>query len=142
VSVPINDQGINGPAKYARAYLYGCGDNGVATTQNQKLRLLENDVLQARDPYNILGYAQPTDGDPLQDVDWYVFGNQLAAGQAAARYAQSTPAWAKAFDVLADTPGSARTGFGCGTSRRCRSRRPWRSGLPTPNRLSPIRRCS
>jgi hypothetical protein len=65
VSVPINDQAINGPARYARAYLYGCGDNGVATTQNQTLTLLQNDVLRARDPYNILGYAQPTNGDPL-----------------------------------------------------------------------------
>jgi endoglucanase len=111
VSVPIHDQGINGPAKYARAYLYGCGENGVATTHNQTLTLLQNDVLQARDPANVLGYAPPTNGDPLQNVDWYVFGDQLGAGQAAAHYQQSNPAWAKAFSVLADTPGSGSYRF-------------------------------
>ena len=111
VSVPINDQGINGPAKYARAYLYGCGDNGVATTHNQTLTLLQNDVLQPRDPSNVLGYAAPTSGNPLQNVNWYIFGNQLAPGKAAARYANSNPAWARAFQVLADTPGSGSYRF-------------------------------
>jgi hypothetical protein len=111
VGVPINDQGINGPAKYARAYLYGCGDNGVATTHNQTLTLLQNDVLATRDPSNVLGYAPPTNGDPLQNVDWYVFGDQLAPGKAATRYANSNPAWAKAFQVLADTPGSGSYRF-------------------------------
>jgi endoglucanase len=111
VTVPINDQGINGPAKLARAYLYGCGDNGVSTTQDQTLTLLQNDVLQTRDPSNVLGYAPPTDGDPLQHVDWYVFGDQIAAGKAAASYQQSNPAWAQAFNVLADTPGSGSYRF-------------------------------
>lgn len=111
VSVPIHDQGINGPAKYARAYMYGCGDNGVAATPNQTLTLLQNDPLQPRDPANILGYQQPTNGDPLQNVNWYVFGGQSVAGQAAERYQHSNPAWAKAFDVLADTPGSGSWRF-------------------------------
>jgi hypothetical protein len=111
VYVPINDQGINGPAKYARAFMYGCGDHGVAKTQNQLITLLQNDPLQARDPANILGYAQPTDGDPLQNVNWYVFGNQSIAGQAAQRYRSSKPAWAKAFGVLANTPGSGSWRF-------------------------------
>ncbi len=111
VTVPINDQGINGPAKYARAYLYGCGANGVSTTHNQTLTLLQNDALQTRDPTNVLGYAPPTNGDPLQNVNWYVFGDQIAAGKAAAQYAQSNPAWADAFKVLADTPGSGSYRF-------------------------------
>ena len=34
-----------------------------------------------------------------------------AAGQAAARYEQSNPAWAQAFHVLADTPGSGSYRF-------------------------------
>jgi endoglucanase len=111
VYVPVHDQGINGPPKYARAYMYGCGDNGVATTHNQTITLLQNDPLQVRDPENVLGYAQPTDGDPLQNVQWYVFGDQSAAGQAAERYKHSHPAWAKAFDVLANTPGSGSMRF-------------------------------
>jgi endoglucanase len=111
VYVPINDQGIDGPAKYARAYMYGCGDNGVTRTPNQVITLLQNDPLQARDPANILGYQQPTDGDPLQYVDWYVFGKASIAGQAAERYRSSNPAWSKAFDVLADTPGSGSWRF-------------------------------
>jgi endoglucanase len=111
VYVAIHDQGIDGPAKQARAFMYGCGDNGVATTRNQTITLLQNDPLQARDPTNPLGYAPPTDGDPLQNVDWYVFGKQIAAGQAAAHYQHSNPAWSKAFDVLADTPGSGSWRF-------------------------------
>lgn len=112
VDVPIHDQGINGPSKYARAYLYGCGDGGsAATPSSETLTLLQNDPLQARDPSDILGYGAPTDGDPLQNVDWYVFGTQTAAGRAAERYQHSNPAWAKAFDVLADTPGSGSWRF-------------------------------
>jgi endoglucanase len=111
VYVPIHDQGINGPAKYALAYMYGCGDNGVPTTHEQTITLLQNDPLQARDPANILGYQQPTDGDPLQYVNWYVFGDQSAAGQAAVRYRKAHPAWARAFDVLAHTPGSGSMRF-------------------------------
>ncbi|HET9126333.1 MAG TPA: hypothetical protein VFN65_15750, partial [Solirubrobacteraceae bacterium] len=111
VYLPITDQGINGPAKYARAYMYGCGDGGVSTTPNQTITLLQNDPLQARDPANILGYQQPTDGDPLQYVNWYVFGAQSVAGQWAARYRTSKPAWSRAFNVLADTPGSGSMRF-------------------------------
>jgi len=91
--------------------MYGCGDNGVANTPNQVITLLQNDPLQARDPANILGYQQPTDGDPLQYVNWYVFGKASIAGQAAEHYRASHPAWAKAFDVLADTPGSGSWRF-------------------------------
>jgi hypothetical protein len=111
VYLPIHDQGINGPAKLARAYMYGCGDNGVPNTPNQTITLLQDDPLQARDPANILGYQQPTDGDPLQNVDWYVFGDQSVAGQEAGRYAHSDPAWSSAFNVLAKTPGSGSWRF-------------------------------
>jgi endoglucanase len=111
VDFPVHDQGIAGPSKYARAYLYGCGDGGSSATPNQIITLLQNDRLQVRDPSNVLGYAQPTDGDPLQHADWYVFGNQIVAGQTAARYKHSNPAWSKAFDVLADTPGSGSWRF-------------------------------
>jgi hypothetical protein len=111
VDIPINDQGINGPPKFARAYLYGCGLGGSSATPNQTITLLQDDALQPRDPSNILGYAPPTNGDPLQNVDWYVFGNQIAAGQAAQRYQHSEPSWSKAFDTLADTPGSGSWRF-------------------------------
>jgi hypothetical protein len=111
VDIAIHDQGLTGPPKYARAYMYGCGLGGSSATPNETITLLQNDSAQARDPSNILGYAQPTDGDPLQNVDWYVFGNQIAAGQAADRYKHSNPAWSKAFDVLADTPGSGSWRF-------------------------------
>jgi endoglucanase len=111
VYVTIHDQGINGPSKYARAYLFGCGDGGVATTHNVTITLLQNDPLAVRDPTNVLGYAAPTDGDPLQNVNWYVFGKQIAAGQAAARYTHSNPAWSAAFHVLSDTPGSGSWRF-------------------------------
>ena len=111
VFLPIHDQGINGPSELARAYMYGCGDQGVPTTPNQTITLLQNDPLQPRDPANVLAYQQPTTGNPLQHVNWYVFGNQSTAGQAAERYAHSNPAWSKAFDVLAQTPGSGSMRF-------------------------------
>ncbi len=56
---------------------------------------------------NPLGYPQaPTDGDPLQNVRWYVFGANSPAGQAANQYTTSNPAWASDLDVIANTPGS------------------------------------
>ncbi len=111
VYVPIHDQGINGPPKYARAYLYGCGEGGVPATPKETITLRQNDPLARRESANVLGYQQPTDGDPLQHVNWYVFGNNSVAGQAAARYRHSHPAWSKAFDVLADTRGSGSMRF-------------------------------
>jgi hypothetical protein len=111
VFVPIHDQGIHGPAKLARAYMFGCGDGGSAATNNQTLTLLQNDPMPARDPANVLGYAAPTNGDPLQNVQWYLFGNLSAAGQAADHFKHSNPAWSKAFDVLSDTPGSGSWRF-------------------------------
>ena len=111
VYLPVHDQGINGPAKLARAYMYGCGDQAVPDTRNQTVTLLQNDPLQIRDPANVLGYQQPTDGDPLQNVDWYIFGKQSTAGQMADSYRSSNPGWSKAFDVLADTPGSGSMRF-------------------------------
>ena len=111
VDVTIHDQGINGPPKYARAFLYGCGDGGHSTTPNETITLLQNDPLQARDPSNVLGDAPPTDGDPLQNVKWFVYGGMSGAGQAAAHYAHTNPAWSSAFKVLADTPGSASYRF-------------------------------
>jgi endoglucanase len=111
VYVPIHDQGINGPSRYARAYMYGCGDGGVAATPNETITLRQDDPLQPREPSNVLGYQQPTNGDPLQDVNWYVFGSNSVAGQAAKRYRSSKPAWSKAFKVLADTRGSGSMRF-------------------------------
>jgi endoglucanase len=111
VYVPIHDQGINGPAERARAYMYGCGMGGAASTPNQTITLLQNDPVPARDPTNVLGYQQPTNGDPLQFADWYIFGAGSAASQAARRYEHSNPAWSKAFDVLANTPGSGSMRF-------------------------------
>lgn len=111
VYLPIHDQGINGPSESARAYMYGCGENGVPNTRNQTITLLQNDPLAPRDATNTLGYQQPTNGDPLQFVNWYVFGNQSTAGQTAARYQHSHPAWSKAFNLLANTPGSGSMRF-------------------------------
>jgi endoglucanase len=103
VYLPIDDQGINGPAELARAYMYGCGEGGVASTPNQTITLLQNDLVPARDAGNVLGYQQPTNGDPLQYAMWYIFGAGSAAGLAAEH---SKPSWSKAFNVLANTPGS------------------------------------
>jgi endoglucanase len=111
VYITIHDQHINGPAKYARAYMYGCGDGDTTDTPNETITLLQNDPLDTRDPTNVLGYGVSTNGDPLQNVDWYVFGKQIAAGQAAQRYKHSKPSWSKAFSLLADTPGSGSWRF-------------------------------
>lgn len=110
VYLPIHDQGINGPAVFARAYMYGCG-GGVADTPNQTITLLQNDAVPARDPTNVLGYQQPTNGNPLQYASWYIFGASSAAGLAAEHYKHSNAAWSEAFHVLADTPGSGSVRF-------------------------------
>ena len=111
VYLPIHDQGLNGPAESARAYMYGCGMGGVASTTNQTITLLQNDPVPARDPTNVLGYQQPTNGDPLQFANWYIFGANSAASLAAKHYQNSNPPWSTAFDVLANTPGSGSVRF-------------------------------
>ena len=105
--VTIHDQGINGPMRFARAYLYGAHPQPLGTPSQATIELLQNDPLDVKDPENPLGYTQtPTDGDPLQYVKWYVFGSQTAPGKYAHVYEGSHPAWAQALDKLAMTPGS------------------------------------
>lgn len=105
--VTVDDQGINGPPRYASAYIFGPSIGALGNPSKATLELLQNDPLQNRDPQNPLGYAHtPTDGDPLQFVQWYVFGDTIAPGAFAARYASSNPAWSQALHELAYTPGS------------------------------------
>lgn len=107
VYLTINDQGINGPARHAFVFLYNCGSPGVATlSPDATLNLLQDDPLQTRLAGNPLNYATPTDGDPLQFVNWYVFGTQTPAGRASITYRKSHPNWARAAHVIAFTPGS------------------------------------
>ncbi len=105
--VTIRDQGINGPTRYATAYIFGPSLGTVGSPSKATLDLLQNDPLQSRDQPNPLGYANaPSDGDPLQFVRWYVFGNSVAPGELASEYASSNPAWSNALHKLAYTPGS------------------------------------
>ena len=105
--VTIHDQGINGPMRFARAYLYGAHPQPLGAPSTATIELLQNDPLDVRDPENPLGYPRtPTDGDPLQYVRWYVFGSQTAPGAYAHVYEGSHPSWAHALDKLAMTPGS------------------------------------
>jgi endoglucanase len=123
--VTIHDQGINGPSRRARAFIYG-GDpapvvapgasavsaSAAGGSANATVTLLQNDPLDAKNPQNPLGYPQtPTDGDPLQYVKWYVFGNQAAAGAAASSYKSSNPGWAEALHKIAYSPGSGSFRF-------------------------------
>jgi endoglucanase len=105
--ITVHNQDINGPKRYARAYIYGPSMGTLGEPNQAIVQLLQNDPLQAKNPENPLGYAQtPTDGDPLQFVKWYVFGNTVAPGQFAGHYASSNPAWAQALHTIAYTPGS------------------------------------
>lgn len=123
--VTIHDQGINGPQRLARAFIYGGYPAPVATqngsidtstspggTANAIVTLLQNDPLDAKNPANPLGYPQtPTDGDPLQYVNWYVFGDSMPAGRTAEQESNSNANWAQALRQLADTPGSGSFRF-------------------------------
>jgi len=109
--VTINDQGINGPMRTARAYLYGASPQPLGTPSSATIDLLQNDPLAAKDPANPLGYPQvPTDGDPLQYVNWYVFGAQAPAAQALGRLGGNAAA-AQALHKIAYTPGSGSYRF-------------------------------
>jgi endoglucanase len=110
--VTIHDQGINGPMRYARAYLYGAHPQPLGSPSQAIIELLQNDPLGIKDPQNPLGYTQvPTDGDPLQFVNWYVFGNRSPAGIAMAKVSSSNPAWAQALHTIAYSPGSGTYRF-------------------------------
>ncbi len=105
--VTVNDQGINGPTRHATAYVAAPSLGTLGNPSKAMIDLLQNDPLQNRDAENPLGYARaPTDGDPLQNVRWYVFGDTVAPGQVAGQYASSNPAWAQALHTLAFSPGS------------------------------------
>ncbi len=111
-NVTIHDQGINGPMRTARAYLYGAHPQPLGTPSRATIDLLQNDPLDTKNPNNPLGYTRvPTNGDPLQYVDWYVFGGQSPAGKAVGRFAQTNPAWATALHKIAYTPGSGTYRF-------------------------------
>ena len=110
-NVTIHDQGINGPARTARAYLYGAHPQPLGEPHQAIINLLQNDPLAAPDPSNPLGYPQvPTDGDPLQFVNWYIYGPQSPAGAALARY-KGNPAFAQALHTIAYSPGSGTYRF-------------------------------
>jgi endoglucanase len=110
--VTIHDQGINGPMRRARAYLYDASPQALGSPKQATIDLLQNDPLDTPDPQNPLDYPQtPTDGDPLQYVNWYVFGGQSPAGKAYTHYAHSNPAWAQALHRIAYSPGSGSYRF-------------------------------
>ncbi len=111
-NVTINDQGINGPMRTARAYLYGAHPQPLGSPSQAIIDLLQNDPLSVKNTENPLGYLQvPTDGDPLQFVNWYIFGSQSPAGEVLGRYAHTDPAWAQALHTIAYTPGSGTYRF-------------------------------
>ena len=141
-NVTINDQGINGPMRTARAYLYGAHPQPLGTPSQATIDLLQNDPLGVKDPENPLGYPQaPTDGDPLQYVNWYVFGTQSPAGDALGQVRAHQPrlgagaahdrllAGFRHLSLLDVEPACAR-----------RSPRPSRSTWPTPRPRSRTRR--
>jgi endoglucanase len=113
-NLTVHDQGINGPARVAQAYIFQCGrgtSEPVGSPSKATLNLLQNDPLAAPDPSNPLGYPQvPTDGDPLQFVNWYVYGAQSPAGVALAHY-RGNPAYAQALHTIAYSPGSGTYRF-------------------------------
>ena len=112
-NLTVHDQGINGPARLARAYIFRCGANGepVGSPSQATVNLLQNDPLAVKDPANPLGYPQtPTDGDPLQYVNWYVYGPLSPAGAALGKY-KGNPAYAQALHTIAYSPGSGTYRF-------------------------------
>jgi endoglucanase len=111
-NVTINDQGINGPARTARAYLYGAHPQALGSPSQAIINLLQNDPLATKDPTNPLGYPQvPTDGDPLQYVNWYIYGTQSPAGAQIGKYTSANPSWAQALHTIAYSPGSGTYRF-------------------------------
>ena len=139
--VTIHDQGINGPMRLARAYLYDASPQALGSPHQATIDLLQNDPLGTADPENPLDYPQtPTDGDPLQYVNWYVFGGQSQAGKASPTTRAATPPGPRRCTGSPTRPGRAATGSGCGTSRRGRWRARLRSTLPTLRSPSRTRR--
>jgi endoglucanase len=111
-NVTIDDQGINGPARTARAYLYGAHPQALGSPSQAIINLLQNDPLATKDPTNPLGYPQvPTDGDPLQYVNWYVYGPLSPAGAQVGKYTSTNPSWAQALHTIAYSPGSGTYRF-------------------------------
>jgi endoglucanase len=110
-NVTINDQGINGPARTARAYLYGAHPQSLGSPSQAIINLLQNDPLGTKDTENPLGYPQvPTDGDPLEYVNWFIYGPMAPAGAQMAKYS-ANPSWEQALHTIAYSPGSGTYRF-------------------------------
>ncbi len=109
--VTINDQGINGPMRTARAYLYGAHPQPLGSQSQAIIDLLQDDPLAAKDPANPLGYPQvPTDGDPLQFVNWYIYGGLSPAGAALGKFPAGSSTY-QALHTIAYSPGSGTYRF-------------------------------
>ncbi len=106
--VTINDQGIHGPTRYASAYVGGTEPRHAGQPEPGDHRAAaERSAPESRRREPPRATCQvPSDGDPLQHVRWYVFGDTVAPGQFAEQYASSNPAWAQALHTLAYSPGS------------------------------------
>ena len=109
--VHIHDRGMNAPGTsvHAIAYLYGSYPQAAADPHQARLTILRDDPLEPRDPTNPLDTTPtPTNGNVLQNADFYIAGPHSPAGQAANQYRRSNPTWARYLSVIAGQPGTRR----------------------------------
>ncbi|HET9074969.1 MAG TPA: glycoside hydrolase family 6 protein [Solirubrobacteraceae bacterium] len=110
--VTIADNGMNGPAIDATAYLYGSNRAALAADPlNVTLTILRNDPLAPRDPANPLGLSPaPVNGDPISGAQFYVAPyEQTGAGMAFANAFRSGDlGLATALKFIADQPTGYR----------------------------------
>ena len=109
--VHIYDRGMNvpGSAVHATAYLFGAYPQTMGDLHEATVTILRDDSLQPRDAANPLDSSPaPTNGNVLQNVNWYIAGAKSNAGIAQAQYARSNPSWAKALSVIANAPSERR----------------------------------
>ena len=108
-SVRIYDNGMNAPPVHALAYLYGAFPQQAADPHQAQITILRDDPIEPRDPTNPLALPSPSaNGNPLNGVRFYITGAASSAGQAAASYRNSNPAWASALQRLASAPSTRR----------------------------------
>ena len=106
----------------ARAYLYGAHPQPLGSPSQAIIDLLQNDPLSAKDTENPLGYTQtPTNGDPLQYVNWFVFGTSRPQARRSAASRTPTRLGRRRSTRSPTPPDRAPTASGCGISRlrRC-----------------------
>jgi hypothetical protein len=122
--VHIYDRGMNvpGSAVHATAYLFGAYPQTMGDPHQAAVTILRDDPLQARDTANPLNSSPaPSNGNVLQNVNWYIAGAKSNAGSPR----PGTPGRTRVWQTLCRSSPTRQASAGSGTGTSPTQRAWW-----------------